>query len=66
MGQDRLVHVVDDEESIRRSLHFLLRTAGFQVEKWDDGEAFLTFVEERLCNRQVEVDMIEAGRIANG
>jgi two-component system response regulator FixJ len=41
MGQDRLVHVVDDEDSIRRSLDFLLRTAGFQVEKWDNGEAFL-------------------------
>jgi two-component system response regulator FixJ len=41
MGQDRLVHVVDDEDSVRRSLDFLLRTAGFQVEKWDNGEAFL-------------------------
>jgi len=39
--QDRLVHVVDDEESIRHSLEFLLRTAGFQVEKWENGEAFL-------------------------
>lgn len=35
------VHVVDDEESIRRSLDFLLRTAGFEVEKWEDGTAFL-------------------------
>jgi len=41
MSEDKLVHVVDDEESIRRSLDFLLRTAGFQVEKWPDGEAFL-------------------------
>jgi two-component system response regulator FixJ len=41
MGQDRLVHVVDDEESVRRSLDFLLRTAGFKVEKWENGEAFL-------------------------
>ena len=41
MAQDRLVHVVDDEDSIRRSLDFLLRTAGFQVQKWDNGEAFL-------------------------
>lgn len=41
MGQDRLVHVVDDEDSIRRSLDFLLRTAGFQVEKWENGETFL-------------------------
>jgi two-component system response regulator FixJ len=41
MVQDRRVHVVDDEEPIRRSLDFLLRTAGFQVEKWEDGTAFL-------------------------
>src|SRR5690606_18414222 len=41
MGDDRLVHVVDDEESIRRSLDFLLRTAGFEVEKWADGDSFL-------------------------
>jgi two-component system response regulator FixJ len=41
MTQERLVHVVDDEESIRRSLDFLLRTAGYRVEKWPDGEAFL-------------------------
>src|SRR5688572_2833980 len=41
MAQDRLVHVVDDEDSIRRSLDFLLRSAGFRVEKWEDGEAFL-------------------------
>lgn len=41
MAEDKLVHIVDDEESIRRSLDFLLRTAGFQVEKWPDGESFL-------------------------
>ena len=41
MAEDKLVHVVDDEESIRRSLDFLLRSAGFRVEKWEDGEAFL-------------------------
>jgi two-component system, LuxR family, response regulator FixJ len=41
MSHDRLVHVVDDEDSIRRSLDFLLRTAGFLVEKWETGEAFL-------------------------
>lgn len=45
MAQDRLVHVVDDEDSIRRSLDFLLRTAGFRVEKWEDGEAFLKGVD---------------------
>lgn len=41
MAENKLVHIVDDEESIRRSLDFLLRTAGFRVEKWPDGESFL-------------------------
>lgn len=41
MADGRLVHIVDDEEPIRRSLDFLLRTAGFRPEKWPDGESFL-------------------------
>lgn len=46
----KLVHVVDDEDSIRRSLDFLLRTAGFKVEKWPDGESFLKGADgSRAC-----------------
>lgn len=41
MLDGRLVHIVDDEEPVRRSLDFLLRTAGFRPEKWPDGESFL-------------------------
>lgn len=41
MADDKLVHIVDDEDSIRRSLDFLLRSAGFRTERWEDGEAFL-------------------------
>jgi two-component system response regulator FixJ len=41
MAESKLVHIVDDEDAIRRSLDFLLRTAGFEAEKWPDGEAFL-------------------------
>jgi two-component system response regulator FixJ len=41
MADNKLVHIVDDEESIRRSLDFLLRSAGFRTERWEDGEAFL-------------------------
>ena len=41
MAEGKLVHVVDDEDSIRRSLDFLLRAAGFRVDKWEDGESFL-------------------------
>lgn len=41
MADRPLVHVVDDEPSIRRSLDFLLSNAGYAVTCWDSGEAFL-------------------------
>lgn len=41
MTEKALVHVVDDEDAVRRSLDFLLRVAGYRVERWPDGEAFL-------------------------
>jgi len=41
MAEGKLVHIVDDEDSIRRSLDFLLRSAGFRTERWEDGMAFL-------------------------
>ncbi|QIQ85694.1 response regulator [Erythrobacter sp.] len=37
----RLVHVVDDEESIRRSLDFLLSNSGYDVMRWEGPEPFL-------------------------
>lgn len=41
MTSDKLVHIVDDEDSVRRSLDFLLRSAGYRTERWEDGVAFL-------------------------
>lgn len=41
MFEQGLVHVIDDEDSVRRSLDFLLRSAGYRVERWPDGAAFL-------------------------
>ena len=35
------VYVIDDDEAIRRSLTFLLRTAGLLVRTYDGGEEFL-------------------------
>lgn len=51
MTDSKLVHIVDDEEPVRRSLDFLLRTAGYRVEKWSDGESFLKGAEpsEHAC-----------------
>lgn len=37
----RVVHVVDDEDAIRRSLDFLLSTAGYKVHRWENALAFL-------------------------
>ncbi|MCF8709730.1 response regulator FixJ [Rhizorhapis sp. SPR117] len=36
-----LVHVVDDDEAIRRSLSFLLKTSGYAVTVFASGEEFL-------------------------
>lgn len=41
MSDRRLVHVVDDEDSVRRSVGFLLRTSGFDVRTHVSGVAFL-------------------------
>lgn len=41
MADKRVIHVVDDEDSIRRSVKFMLSTSGFAVETWESGVAFL-------------------------
>jgi two-component system response regulator FixJ len=38
---DRTIYLVDDEESIRRSAGFMLRTSGFQVKTYASGTEFL-------------------------
>jgi len=74
MSDTKLVHVVDDEDAVRRSLDFALRTAGFGVEKWPDGESFLKGADRsaQACvlldvrmpgmdGLQVQVEMAERG-----
>jgi two-component system response regulator FixJ len=36
-----MVHLIDDEEALRRSVGFLLRTAGYDVTTWSNGVEFL-------------------------
>lgn len=36
-----LVYIVDDDEAIRRSASFMLKTSGFRVSSYDSGTAFL-------------------------
>jgi len=41
MADTRLIHLVDDEEAIRKSAGFMLRTSGYAVQPWASGVAFL-------------------------
>lgn len=41
MAEARLIHIVDDEESVRKSASFLLRTSGFETQTYASGPAFL-------------------------
>jgi len=36
-----MIHLVDDEEALRRSASFLLKTSGYAVTSWPDGVSFL-------------------------
>lgn len=40
-----LVHIIDDDESVRRSLDFMLRNAGFRTERWVSGDSFLKLAD---------------------
>jgi two-component system response regulator FixJ len=45
MSDGRLVHIVDDEDAIRRSASFMLRTAGFDTRTYQSGIEFLKEVK---------------------
>lgn len=45
MTHKRLVHIVDDDDALRRSVSFLLKTSGFAVTCWPTGVAFLKEVK---------------------
>ncbi len=65
MSERKRIHLVDDEESIRRSTSFMLRTAGFDVDTYPSGAAFLERVQDAkrgcilLDVRMPEMDGIE-------
>ncbi|OAN63811.1 response regulator transcription factor [Sphingomonas sp. TDK1] len=46
MSDRKRIHLVDDEESVRRSTSFMLRTSGYEVETYASGMIFLEKVEE--------------------
>lgn len=41
MDEKRVVHIVDDEDAIRRSAGFMLKKSGFVVTPWTSGVEFL-------------------------
>ncbi|HEV2629559.1 MAG TPA: response regulator FixJ [Pseudolabrys sp.] len=41
MQGDAIIYVIDDDEAVRQSLEFLLRTAGIKVRGFESGKAFL-------------------------
>ncbi len=45
--EKRIIHLVDDEESIRRSAGFMLRTSGYDVKAYASGVEFLKEAKRR-------------------
>lgn len=41
MSHDKLIHIVDDDDAVRRSAAFMLKHAGFRVENHVSGVSFL-------------------------
>jgi len=41
MSERRLIHIVDDEDSVRRSASFMLRTSGYDTRTYQSGVEFL-------------------------
>jgi two-component system response regulator FixJ len=68
MSDALLVHLVDDDDAVRRSAGFMLKTAGYRVQSYDSGVALLKDVRglESGCIlldiRMPEMDGLEVQR----
>jgi len=68
MVEKHVVHIVDDEESIRKAASFALQTAGFAVETYQSGVEFLKVAKRvspgciLLDVRMPEMDGLEVQR----
>ena len=49
MGANPVVHIVDDDEAVRRSLAFMLSSAGLAVRLYDSAGAFLDGLDNLQC-----------------
>lgn len=67
----RCVHVIDDEDAIRRSMHLMLRVLGFGVQTFESGTSFMAAQPELDCGcilldlRMPEIDGLEVQRRLN-
>ena len=65
MEQKRVIHIVDDEDAIRRSASFMLKTSGFDVVTYPSGVAFLKEIDRNTLGcvlldvRMPEMDGLE-------
>lgn len=71
MSDKPLVHIIDDEESVRRGASFFLKTSGYAVRTWESGVAFLKEVRHAetgcilLDVRMPEMDGLEVQQQLN-
>ena len=71
MTEEQLIHIVDDEESVRKSASFLLKTSGFDTRTYPSGPAFLREAQYApagcilLDIRMPEMDGLEVQRELN-
>ncbi|WP_033920073.1 response regulator transcription factor [Sphingomonas sp. 37zxx] len=71
MSDKRLVHIIDDEDGVRRSASFMLKTSGFATCTWESGTAFLKEVRHAelgcilLDIRMPEMDGLEVQQALN-
>lgn len=69
MTDKKLVHIIDDENSVRRSAGYMLKTSGYAVETWASGAAFLKEARSAeegcilLDVRMPDIDGLEVQRI---
>ncbi|MDF2387180.1 response regulator transcription factor [Nostoc ellipsosporum NOK] len=71
MDGQRLVHIIDDEDSVRNSIGFMLRTTGYAVRLWPSGAAFLRELRTvepgcvLLDIRMPEIDGLQVQQLLN-
>jgi len=67
----RIIHIIDDEDGVRRSAAFMLKTSGFAVRPWSSGVEFLKEVRHAetgcilLDIRMPEMDGLEVQQVLN-